>query len=120
MVQFDKDQSREIDIDMEAAIEAAIAASLQDGPDRGGLRLVEHQVGDFVQPPLCPFERMDEQSRQRLHEAEAVMARGEELPAGPQYGQVSPEGWRVEGEQAVSKRHTTQEVEAVGSHGALC
>ena len=50
VVQFDKGQSREIDIDMEAAIEAAIAASLQDGPDRGGL--VEHQVGDFVQPPL--------------------------------------------------------------------
>ena len=92
VVEFDRDQSREVDIDMGAAIEAAIAASLQDGPDRGGL--VEQQVGDFVQPPLCPFERMDAQSRQRLQEAEAAMAKGEELPAGPQYGQANPEGWR--------------------------
>ena len=86
VVKFDRGQSREIDIDMGAAIEAAIAASLQDGPDRGGL--VEQQVGDFVQPPLCPFERTDAQSRQRPQEAEAAMARGGELPAGPQYGQA--------------------------------
>ena len=78
---------------MGAAIDRAIAESLEPGPNCGSL--VEKEKGGFIQPPIGPFEKMDETSRARLREAVAAMSRGEKLPAGPEYGAPNPEGMQV-------------------------
>ena len=54
----------------------------EEGPHQGGL--VGHFESESVQPPVSPVQRMDERGRVLLKEVEEMLARGEELPPGPE------------------------------------
>ena len=66
----------------------AIAGVEEEGPHQGGL--VGLFESEFVQPPVSPFERMDDRGRAALKEVEAMLARGETLPPGPEWEQENP------------------------------
>ena len=74
------------------AIEKAIEGVEEEGPHQGGL--VGRFESEFVQPPVSPFQRMDEQGRAALKEVQAMLARGEELPPGPEWQQENPAQYR--------------------------
>ena len=75
-------------VDIVSAVEQAIRESEREGPDRGGL--VGGFDGEFVTPPNDPFERMDEESRARLREAERILREEGELPPGPVWARANP------------------------------
>ena len=79
-LEVEREQDEEKGIDVGAAISRALEEAEKPGPDQGGL--LKGFDGVFVEPPTGPFERMDEYARQKLQEAEEILAKGGQLPAG--------------------------------------